>query len=108
MTEAPAVMLRGAAMLLGYIREHFSSIPAFCEAHGLDRLKVQRAVKGQMVRVDVTFASEIEEATGGEVSWESWIPDEAARRRLHERRSAASKAAHATRFASQNDPTEAA
>lgn len=64
------------AALLAHIRasEH-ASIPAFCEAKGLDRLKVQKAINGKIKWMDLKFAFEIEKATDGAVAASSWIPE---------------------------------
>lgn len=67
-----------AQELLAYIRKHHDKgkLPAFCEKHGLDRLKVQRAINGDLTRIDVDFAFAVEDATGGEVKAEGWRVDE--------------------------------
>jgi hypothetical protein len=63
---------RAARALLAHIRERYGTIPAFCAAKGMDRLKVQRAVKGKPRRMDVVFAGEIEVATDGAVPAPWW------------------------------------
>ena len=63
---------RAARALLAYIRKHFGTIPAFCEAAGLDRHKVQNAINGKAKRIDVAFAMAIEEATSGAVKAAWW------------------------------------
>lgn len=99
---------RGGAALLAYVRAHHGSIPAFCETSGLDRLKVQRAINGEIKRVDVAFAEAVEDATSGEVGWRMWVPDEATRMAERKRRSAAMRAVHAERQAKADLPTEVA
>ncbi len=61
-----------AEKLLEHIREHFGTIPKFCDEQGLDRLKVQKAIKGELVRIDVQFAVSVRDATGGVVDIEDW------------------------------------
>jgi hypothetical protein len=69
----------GATKLLGHIRDLGISIPDFCEKHGLFRQKVEKAIKGDLKRVDVDFALAIERATGGAVLVADWeTPDEGA------------------------------
>ncbi len=62
-----------ASKLLHHIRELGTSIPKWCEEKGLDRLKVQKAINGQIVRVDAGFAFAIEKATGGAVPAKDWV-----------------------------------
>jgi hypothetical protein len=59
--------------LLAFIRENYGTIPRFCEETGLDRIKVQKAIKGELVRVDVDFAFAIKVATSGAVEPEDWV-----------------------------------
>lgn len=81
-----ACPIPAAQQLLAHVRERYDSIPAFCEARGLDRLKVARAIKGDLIRVDVDFAFAIEEATDGAVLAEAWRMDEDLRSELKRRR----------------------
>lgn len=62
-----------AQALLKYVREHHEKggIPEFAEKHGLDRLKVQRAIT-TLKRIDVDFAFAIEDATSGAVKAADW------------------------------------
>ncbi len=84
-----ATIIPAAQELLTFIREsEHPSIPAFCEAKGLDRLKVARAIKGEILRVDVDFALDVEEATGGAVPVERWRTDEELRAEIKRRREA--------------------
>lgn len=63
----------GGVMLERWIRTHYGSIPAFCEAKGLERIQVQRAVNGERwKRISVNFAIAIEDATGGAVPIRAW------------------------------------
>lgn len=64
-----------AAKLLEYIRENEGTIPRFAEVHGLDRVKVQKAINGTLKRVDVAFAIACRRATGGAVAVEDWVLD---------------------------------
>ena len=65
-----------AQQLLALIREQYDTIPRFCEAKGLDRLKVARAINGLMTRFDVDFALDIEKATDGAVVADGWRVDD--------------------------------
>lgn len=47
-------------------------VPSFCERKGLDRFKLARLVKGEILRVDVDFAFELERATDGHLPAERW------------------------------------
>jgi hypothetical protein len=73
--EAGAVA--GAVKLLAHIRDLGISIPDFCEKHGLFRQKVEKAIKGDLKRVDVDFALAIERATGGAVTVPDWETQDA-------------------------------
>jgi len=59
--------------VLAYIREHYPNIPAFCDANGLDRLKVQKAIRGKFQQMDAKFAFEAEKATNGAVPASWWV-----------------------------------
>jgi hypothetical protein len=65
-------ILDGARLLRRHITRLYKSVSAFCEKHDLDRIQVQRHLKGQRTRVCVDFACAIEEATEGTVPVESW------------------------------------
>jgi hypothetical protein len=65
----------GSRKLLAHVREHYSSIPAFAEAHGLERQKVERAIDGRLQRVDVDFAAAIQAATKGAIEIADWTTD---------------------------------
>ncbi len=71
----------GPTKLLAYVRKHFGSIPKFCEAAGVDRLKTQRAIAGKCSRIDVDFAFAIERATNGEVVVQDWAPSPVAKKK---------------------------
>lgn len=62
----------GAEKLLAHIRGLSVSIPDFCEKHGLFRQKVEKAIKGDLKRVDVDFALAIERATDSAVLVADW------------------------------------
>lgn len=66
----------GAFKLLAHIREHFDTIPKFCDKKGIDRIKVQKAIKGEFKRIDVSFALDVQAATDGKVALEDWVPGE--------------------------------
>ncbi len=73
MKIAQASDARAPKALLAYIRKNHGSIPAFAEASGIDRLKVQKVVRGNFQRVDVDFAFAVEKATGGEIPAKWWV-----------------------------------
>lgn len=62
----------GARKLRRYLNAEGLSVPDFCEAHGLDRIRVQRYLKGDRTHATVDFAEAIEKATKGEVPWSAW------------------------------------
>ena len=64
---------RACRALLAHIRAtKHKTIPAWCAAHGLDRFKVQNAIRWKVQRVDVKFALEVERATDGVVPASWW------------------------------------
>lgn len=65
-----------AKQLLEYIRGLEKTIPDFCTERGLDRLKVQKAINGDITRIDVNFAVDCERATCGVVRAEGWYVTE--------------------------------
>lgn len=77
--EVATERVPAAAKLLAHIREHYGSIPRFAEMHGFDRIKVQKAIRGQIQRMDVLFALDIQRATRGAVVMEEWVPEGGAR-----------------------------
>lgn len=72
-TIETAAPLLGAIKLLAYVRKHYDSIPAFCEAKGLDRYKVEKAIKGKLARIDIRFGEDVSAATNGDVKSADWI-----------------------------------
>lgn len=69
-------LTEGARRLREMLDRAGQSVPAFCEANGLDRLKVQRALTGSTKRFDVDFAEDIERATKGAIPHGAWrTPD---------------------------------
>ena len=69
---------RASQGLLAHVRANYPNIPAFCEATGLDRLKVQKAIRGKFLQMDAKFAFAVESATKGAVpaSWWAEAPSE--------------------------------
>jgi len=47
-------------------------VPRFCEEKELDRIAVQRALNGEIKRISVDFAFEIQAATGGTIKAQGW------------------------------------
>lgn len=77
MTSEGTFKPTGAKQLLSFIRAKDISIPAFCEKTGLDRIKTQKAIRGELQRIDVDFAFDVERVTDGAVQAEAWCaPDE--------------------------------
>jgi hypothetical protein len=70
-TQAGKTM--GATKLLAYVRATSKTIPRFCEENGLNRIKTQKAINGDLQRIDVGFALDIEKATGGAVLVRDWV-----------------------------------
>lgn len=69
---------RAPQALLAHIRAKYGSIPAFCDAKGLDRIKVQKAIRGEIQRMDVDFAFAVERATDGDVPAFWWAAEQGA------------------------------
>ena len=78
-------------VLLKWIRRRYGSIPKFCTAHELDRIQVQRAIRGEIQRITVDFALDIQDATDGEVHAELWATPDEVREARKRRRSNASR-----------------
>lgn len=93
MADIETVKPPACDLLLAYIRRRYGSIPAFSEANELDRIKVQRAINGEIQRIDVEFAVAVEDATEGEVKPADWVPPDDVREARRQRRSAAARAA---------------
>jgi hypothetical protein len=71
--EESAARWLGAVLLERHIRATHRTVPAFCEATGLERTYVSRLIDGDRGdRMPVTMASKIEEATGGAVPMAAW------------------------------------
>lgn len=73
----------GARLLRAYIdggngAPKRSTVPAFCDEHGLNRITVQRYLNGERTRVTVNFAAAIETATNGAVPIKAWLSPAAA------------------------------
>jgi hypothetical protein len=64
--------LEGARLLRNHLRKTGQSVPVFCERHKLDRIQVQRYLRGERRYAPVDFAYEIQTATGGDVPWYTW------------------------------------
>jgi hypothetical protein len=68
---------RAPKVLLAYIRENHGTVEAFAEHAGLDRIKVQKALRGQIGRIDVDFAFAVQKATKGKVQMAWWVGEAA-------------------------------
>jgi len=66
--------LPGVGLLTKYLTREGLSITQFCEHHDLDRIQIQRLLKGVRRRISVTMAKDLQVATNGTVPWDSWIP----------------------------------
>ena len=75
--EQKASDQRASRALLAHIRAKYETIPAFSEATGIDRIKIQKAIRGEIIRMDVEFAFAIEKATAGAVPAAWWVGIEA-------------------------------
>lgn len=65
----------GSRTLRTWLDNHDLSVSAFCREHELDRIMVQRALKGDRRRISVDFALRIERATSGAVPMALWSSD---------------------------------
>jgi hypothetical protein len=75
--EKDRVETAGGRALRAYLRAHGNmSVPDFCEKHGIDRIRVQKAMNGGIRRVAVDLACAIEKATGGAVRVSLWAKNE--------------------------------
>ena len=73
----PRTVSDGVRKLRAFLTNHSLSIQRFCIAHGLDRIAVQRLLKGERgIRMGVELAADIEDATDGEVPMRAWVRDE--------------------------------
>lgn len=96
--------LPGAEPLRAYIDRLDKSVPEWCEDNGLDRFTIQRLLNGELQRVSVELAFDIEQATSEEVEWSLWVPDEDIRNEQKEkRRAAARERARVARIARQQE-----
>lgn len=77
----------GAEDLRAYLDARSLSITRFCDEHELDRIEVQRHLRGLRDRVSVDFAVSVRDATKGAVKVERWAHTADVRRKLFERRS---------------------
>lgn len=79
MARRTTQLVAGARALRTYLTKNGLSIQRFCAIHDLDRIAVQRTLKGERSkRVTVNFALAIERATDGAVSCAMWAADTAA------------------------------
>lgn len=69
-------VLPGPTKLLAAIRATELSVPKYCEAKGLHRHMVEKAIKGKL-DMSVAFAAELERATDGAVVVADWVLDDA-------------------------------
>jgi transcriptional regulator with XRE-family HTH domain len=65
----------GARLLRRFLGDKGLTVPEFCEAHGLCRIQVQRALKGERKRISVDFAKKIHAATEGTIPLVAWSSD---------------------------------
>lgn len=77
----------GALDLRAWLEARGLSITRFCEENDLDRIEVQRHLRGLRDRVSVDFAVDIRDATKGAVKVDRWAHSKEVRRKLFERRS---------------------
>src|SRR6478672_3110459 len=73
----PMQLTEGARLLRPWLRARGLNIPSFCEAKGLDRIQLQRAMRGAQKRFSVDFALAIFRATDGAVPLEAWASETA-------------------------------
>ena len=64
-------MTDGGRELRAYLTSEGTNVPKFAALHGLDRIQLQRVIKGELwQRISVDFAKKIEAATAGAVRWD--------------------------------------
>lgn len=64
---------RGARATLAHIRRLGLSIPEFAERHGIARMRLQNALRGDVQTIGIDLAYAIERATKGTVKAHWWI-----------------------------------
>ena len=73
MSVDPKNLSEGARRLRVFLDENGLSIQRFCIQHCLDRVAIQRVLKGERgARMGVELAADIEDATAGAVPMRSW------------------------------------
>jgi hypothetical protein len=70
--DPPEEAAEGARLLRKFLDARRLSIPKFADAHGVNRLVLQKLMNGAVKRVSVDVAYAIERATDGGVPMESW------------------------------------
>lgn len=95
------ITLPAATDLRRFIDSRGISVQQFCEEHALDRIQVLRALNGNMKRVSVEFAADVERATDGAVRWDRWLPPARVRAELRRQRSQISRESARKRRASR-------
>ena len=65
----------GARALDRFLRDNDLSVPSFCEAHGFERLPVERLISGDAKRPAIGLLLRLQEVTGGAVAVDAWAPE---------------------------------
>jgi hypothetical protein len=82
---------QGAKETRAWLAANDMSVPDFCEQNDLNRIEVQRCLRGERQRTSVDLAVAISRATGGAVSVEAFSHSKHVLRLLRERRKALTK-----------------
>ena len=70
--DPPNEAAEGAHLLRQFLDANKLSIPKFADAHGVNRLVLQKLMNGAVKRVSVDVAWAIQEGTLGSVPMQSW------------------------------------
>jgi len=65
-------LTKGGRALRAYLDQNALSVPVFCERSRIDRFRVQKAMTGEIEKVSVDLAYQIERATSGAVPMTAW------------------------------------
>lgn len=68
-------LTKGGARLRAYLDRNGLTVPEFCDRHGVDRFRLQKAMNGKARKVYVDLALGVERATDGEVPVPVWDPN---------------------------------
>jgi hypothetical protein len=73
--SASAGPSRASQALLRIIRAEFGTVERFAAAASVGRIKLQKAIKGELRRIDISFAFKVKRATRDRIPFEWWLDD---------------------------------